>query len=349
MQNFRQKKKTLNQDPTSEERKSDHIQLALQSQQNAREIDPRFYYEPILSGHPSQDQIPSTQILEADFQFPIWISSMTGGTKLAAVINKNLALACEKYKLGMGLGSCRALLYSNESFDDFDVRKFIGDRPLYANLGIAQVEELVRKNEFDKIKNLVDRLSADGLIIHINPLQEWTQPEGDRYHIAPLETIIRVMEKMDTSIIVKEVGQGMGIESLRSLMKLPLTAIDFAANGGTNFSKLELLRCDETRKQAFMPIIKVGHSADEMVEMSNNLMQELGNEAKCTHFIVSGGVKDFLDGYYLKSKMHSKSVLYGQASGFLQHSMGSFEELDRYVSLQIEGLKMAYAFLRIKT
>jgi isopentenyl-diphosphate delta-isomerase len=191
-------------------------------------------------------------------------------------------------------------------------------------------------------------LHADGLIIHINPLQEWTQPEGDRYHNPPIETISRLIDKLDMSIIVKEVGQGMGLDSLRALMKLPLTAIDFAAHGGTNFSKLELLRCDETRKEALLPIINVGHTAIEMVEMTNQLLKEMGEEVACREFIVSGGVKNFLDGYYLTSKI-TANALYGQASGFLKHARGSFEELDRYVSLQVEGLKMANAFLRIKT
>jgi isopentenyl-diphosphate delta-isomerase len=348
MQIFRQKTSKLNTDPSSEERKKDHIQLAFQSQQDIKGIDPRFYYEPILSGHPSNDQIASTRILGTEFQYPIWVSSMTGGTKMAAIINKNLAIACEKYNLGMGLGSCRSLLYSDDAFADFNVRKFIGDRPLYANLGIAQVEELVEHKKYDSIKELVDRLNANGLIMHINPLQEWTQPEGDRYYKSPLETISKILDNLDISIIVKEVGQGMGIESLKALMQLPLTAIDFAANGGTNFSKLELLRCDEIRKETLMPIVNVGHSAKEMVSIVNNLLVDLGSKAICKEFIVSGGVKDFLDGYYHISKMKSASI-YGQASGFLRHARGSYEELDRYVSLQVEGLKMAYAFLRIKT
>jgi isopentenyl-diphosphate delta-isomerase len=97
-----------------------------------------------------------------------------------------------------------------------------------------------------------------------------------------------------------------------------------------------------------MPIVNVGHSAEEMVSIVNNLLVDLGSKANCKEFIVSGGVKDFLDGYYHINKMKAVSI-YGQASGFLKHARGNYEELDRYVSLQVEGLKMAYAFLRIKT
>jgi isopentenyl-diphosphate delta-isomerase len=348
MQKFSTKTNTLNTDPTSSDRKKDHIELAFESQQQVQHIDSRFYYEPILSGHPTSDSNLEREFASAVYKFPLWVSSMTGGTKYAAIINKNLAKACRQFGLGMGLGSCRSLLYSDEAFDDFNVRKYIGDRPLFANLGIAQVEELVQTRKFQKLKDLVSKLAADGLIIHINPLQEWTQPEGDRYFHPPLETIASVLDKLDVPIIVKEVGQGMGISSLKALMKLPLAAIDFAANGGTNFSKLELLRSDSTRMEALSPIVGVGHSADEMVELTNDILKETEIDIQCSNFIISGGIKTFLDGYYLISKINSPAI-YGQASSFLKHARGSYEDLERYVSLQVEGLKMANSFLRIKT
>lgn len=338
----------MNLDPSAEERKKDHIELAFQSQLDADCIDNRFYYEPLLSGHPQGEDLFSMQFLKANFRFPIWVSSMTGGTAMAATINKNLALVCKKYGLGMGLGSCRSLLNSDDNFSDFDVRKYMEDQPLYANLGIAQVESLVENKAYVKISSLLSKLQADGLIIHINPLQEWTQPEGDRYFSPPIETIQKVIDHLDAPIIVKEVGQGMGIQSLRALLKLPLLAIDFAANGGTNFSKLELLRSDEIRKEALLPIVNVGHNACEMVNIVNFLLEEMGSSVKCRNFIISGGVRNFLDGYYLTSKLQAPSI-YGMASGFLKHARGSFEEIDRYVSLQTEGLKMAKAFLTIKT
>ena len=79
--------------------------------------------------------------------------------------------------MGMGLGSCRTLLYTNDTLEDFNVRHLIGDDlPLFANLGIAQVEQLVESNKLYLITELLDKLQADGLIIHVNPMQEWLQP-----------------------------------------------------------------------------------------------------------------------------------------------------------------------------
>ena len=168
---------------------------------------------------------------------------MTGGTDMARIINRNLAQACGEFGFGMGLGSCRQLLYSNEHFDDFNVRPLMGDDvPLFANLGIAQLEILIERNETSLITKLITKLNADGLIIHVNPMQEWLQPEGDRFKKPPIETIKTIVDRLDCPLIVKEVGQGFGYESIKALLQLPLAAVDFAAAGGTSFSKLELLR-----------------------------------------------------------------------------------------------------------
>jgi len=210
----------VNQDPTAEQRKKDHIDLALRSQ--VIKADTRFYYEPMLAGHPESG--------------------------------------------------------------------------IAANLGIAQLEELVDQSKFQVIKDLVSKLEADGLIIHVNPLQEGMQPEGDLIKYAPIKTIEKLLDHIDVPLIVKEVGQGMGYRSLEALLKLPLQAVDFAAHGGTNFTKLELLRTDDAT--SLDGLTKVGHSAEEMVSMVNQIAVELGDAMHCKQIIISGGVKDFLDGYY---------------------------------------------------
>ena len=336
------------EDPTAVSRKKDHIELAFESQIGEQLVDQRFYYEPLLSGHPTTGSLGAIPFLGKLLRAPIWVSSMTGGTEWANTINHNLAKACRDFGMGMGLGSCRALLYSDEYLKDFDVRSKIGDDlPLYANLGIAQIEQLIERNEWFKISELIDKLQADGLIIHVNPLQEWLQPEGDRFTKPPIETITRVLEKLEIPIIVKEVGQGMGLESLRALLQLPLEAVDFAANGGTNFAKLELLRSDEQKQMIYKDLAFVGHTAEEMVEMTNQLKGELGSRLACKQIIISGGIKRFIDGYYLINKIQLPAI-YGQASAFLKHARGTYDELHAYVETQVKGLEVAKAFLHIR-
>jgi isopentenyl-diphosphate delta-isomerase len=248
----------------------------------------------------------------------------------------------------MGLGSCRIIMDDDTYFEDFNIRPLLGDDcPLYANLGIAQVEEFLETASVDRIRVLLDRLQADGLVVHVNPLQEWCQPEGDKITKAPVDTLKRLIDQSDFRIIVKEVGQGMGPESLRALLKLPLQAIEFAAFGGTNFSLVELARHEPTVQAVYEPLTRVGHTAEEMLTMVNAI-HETEKEILCRQLIISGGIKSFLDGFYLV-KRSKLPAIYGQASGFLQHARGSYENLREYVSKQVKGWQLAEACLKPKT
>ena len=337
----------IDDDPTASDRKKDHINLAFESHVAESLVDSRFYYEPVLAGHPTADFDISNTFAGYHMRTPIWVSSMTGGTALAKIINKNLAKACGEYGMGMGLGSCRSLLKSDEYLNDFAVKKHMPDQPLYANLGIAQVEQLIDNNELHLITELLAKLEADGLMIHINPLQEWLQPEGDFIKYPPVETITKVLEKLDISIIVKEVGQGMGPQSLKALMQLPIDAIEFAAHGGTNFAQLELLRSSDRQQQLYGSVAMLGHSAADMTQLYNSVAADLGDNIQCDQVIVSGGVKNFLDGYYHTNNINANAI-FGQASPFLKHARGDYESLRQYVQSQIKGLQLAHAMLTIR-
>jgi isopentenyl-diphosphate delta-isomerase len=339
--------KSVKKDPFAKKRKADHIDLAMQSAIGAHQIDRRFRYEPMLSGHPTTEMDLSLSFLGKKMKAPIWVSSMTGGTDHARKINHQLARVCGEFGLGMGLGSCRMLLDADDRLVDFDVRDLIGkDVPLYANLGIAQVESLIEEHAVEKIQRLLSKLRADGLIIHVNPIQEWLQPEGDHIKHPPIETIQKLIDTAPGKYIVKEVGQGMGPQSVRELLKLPLTAIEFAAHGGTNFARLEMLRAEKDINQSYAPLAMVGHDVFEMSEMVNQVWKELGEQVNCHEIIISGGVKTFLDGYFLMNKLNLTGV-YGQASAFLQHAQGEYDQLRTFVHRQIEGLKLAKSFLRV--
>lgn len=326
-------------------RKEDHITLAFKSSSAGDQADPRFSYEPALSGHISCKTDLTRTVAGKLMQFPIWISSMTGGTEKARIINHNLAKLCGEYGLGMGLGSCRQLLYEDKRLSEFDVRALMPEAPLMINLGIAQIETLIKDKDTKLISQLIQKLQADGLIIHINPLQEWLQPEGDQISVPPLESIKTLLGESDYPIIIKEVGQGFGKASIKALLSLPLEALDLAGYGGTNFSKLELLRSDEMRMDSLGPILNIGHTCEEMIQHINELKNQ-STEIKCKQIIISGGVKGFLDGYYYMEKCQLPN-LYAQASGFLKHAM-DYVELKSYIDIQIQGLRTAHALLRVK-
>lgn len=328
------------------DRKKDHINLAFQAKTGMEEIDRRFFYEPLMAKHPVTGLVPF-EFLGKMLRAPIWVSSMTGGTRLAGQINHNLAQVCREFGLGMGLGSCRPLLESDDHFPDFDMRDTIGNElPFYANLGIAQLEEMVLKGDISPVNRLIEKLRVDGLIIHVNPLQEWLQPEGDLFSQPPIDTIRSYLEMTSYPVIVKEVGQGMGPESLRALLELPLEAIEMAAFGGTNFAKVELLRSDEFKQQYYEPVSRIGHDAFEMTELINELLDD-NTTVRCRQIIISGGIRSFLDGYYLINRCKLPAI-YGQASGFLKYASRSYEELKKFVEYQIEGIKLARAYFVIK-
>ncbi len=341
-------KETPHPDPTAVERKQDHIELAFKSRIDRLSLDRRFYYEPLLSAHPEPGSLPPVTLMGKTLRTPVWVSSMTGGTALARTINRNLARVCAAFDMGMGLGSCRQLLYGDDFFGDFDVREVLGDDlPLMANLGVAQVEHLLECGEVERLVCLVERLRADGLFVHVNPMQEAMQPEGDRFRRPPIEVIAELLTSVPFPIAVKEVGQGMGPASLRALLQLPLAAVEFGAAGGTNFARLELLRGAPEKRRVFQNFASIGHCAEEMLDFVRALRAALGSAVQTQALILSGGVRDFLDGYYLLQRSPLPAV-YGQASGFLKHAREGYESLHRYVSAQVRGLELAYAYLRVR-
>ena len=322
----------------TEERKKDHIELAFKSIPASESTLQTSYYEPLFSAHPNSSEKMPINFLDNDFDYPLWVSSMTGGTQKASKINQNLALACEEFGLGMGLGSCRSLLDSNSRFDDFNIRSYMPSRPLYTNFGIAQLEELVEQNNLNKAFDITEKLNANGLIIHVNPLQEWMQPEGDRFKRAPLETIQEVLSKSHFPIIVKEVGQGFGPRSLQALLSLPLAAIELAGYGGTNFSILEEARMGsdlEIKKDVNHIFGSVGHSCLDMIKWINQ-----ADKFKCQNIIISGGVKNVVMASELRAHLKLNSVI-GLASALLKYAQDDYIVLQKYLNEYLMAFKMA--------
>jgi isopentenyl-diphosphate delta-isomerase len=350
------------------DRKSHHLELAEKSQLDSARLNSLFDYEPLMSGFPEKDLMESPiKIGKKMVKQPLWISSMTGGTGEAGAINKALAKIAGEFGLGMGLGSCRPLLESDKYFDDFNLRPLIGEEGvLFANFGLAQVFEELSKDNGLRLLGICERLQVDGVFLHINPLQEWYQPEGDRWTESPLVAIEKLGELLKSKGIllgVKEVGQGMGPRSLEALIEGPADLIEFGAFGGTNFSLLERLRgpdkdhASEERNPVksitFQPYSKtkefcfVGHSAKEMVSHVNRIIGENKALKDQKTFIVSGGIRSFLEGHYLVENLEGRG-LYAMAKPFLEAAQLGEDSLRSFVQSELEGLTLAKTFLRAK-
>ena len=336
-------------------RKIDHIELAKFNQVDKSFLDYRFAYEPLLAGHPAHID-HSLNFLNKRMKYPIWISSMTGGTPRGKLINERLAYICKKYQLGVGLGSIRKLIEDEKLFDTYDLRSMLGqDIPLMANLGIAQVEHILNENKITKLEQVLNKLQVDCLMVHVNPLQEWMQKEGDRYFVPPFISIKKLADQLSLPIGVKEVGQGMGPKSIQKLLTLPVRVFEFAAFGGTNFTQMELLRLEnKIYQETLNPLVTVGHDALSMINTFEKISLPESGVISLKEIIISGGVESWKDGMYFIDRFKENSfklrleVVFGQAYQFLKYAEVSKDALDEYMLGVIHGMDLYRSFLSLK-
>ena len=176
---------------------------------------------------------------------PILISSMTGGTEQAGTINRKLAIAAQETQVALGLGSQRAAIEQPELIATYQVRRYAPDIVLFANLGAIQLNY---SYGLDECQRAVDTIAADALILHLNPLQEAVQPEGDTRFSDLLAKIERVCANLSVPVIVKEVGWGISRQAAKQLHEAGVAAVDVAGAGGTSWTQVEMHRAQDARQ-----------------------------------------------------------------------------------------------------
>ena len=187
----------------------------------------------------------NTTFLGMSFSAPIIIDSMTGGTDEALLINKRLGQIAEKYGFAMGLGSQRAGLKSDKLIESYSVARSVAPNAyLIANIGGAQLAEGLSK---DDVKKIIQMIDADAIAIHLNPLQELIQPEGEPHFKGILQKITSLADDIEIPIIVKEVGSGISPEVAIRLQSAGIRAINVAGSGGTSWAGIEKIRADNAK------------------------------------------------------------------------------------------------------
>lgn len=180
----------------------------------------------------------STNFLSKTIKFPILITGMTGGYAGAEKINRSLAQTAEEHKIAFGLGSQRAMIESPSLLKTYSVRDVAPSIPIISNLGAYQL----KKYSVQQIESLVSSIESDALAVHLNPLQEIIQPEGDRDFSGVLDAIMKISNQISVPVIAKETGAGISTEVAIKLKEAGVKYIDVSGAGGTSWSKVEYER-----------------------------------------------------------------------------------------------------------
>lgn len=225
-------------------RKNEHIELCLTDEVSF--VNKTTGFENYDFIHEAATEIEldkinfDTKLLGKKVSFPFLISCMTGGTSEAEKINSRLAVSANELNIPIGVGSQRQSLEGGE-FDNsyLTIRKNAPSVPVISNIGAAQ---LVKTKSNKPFKKIIDQVEGDALVIHLNPLQELIQFEGEPNFKGLLKRLEGLIKELKTPVFVKEVGSGISITTARRLLEIGVQGIDVAGAGGTSWAGVEALR-----------------------------------------------------------------------------------------------------------
>lgn len=226
-------------DPTAK-RKIDHLNIISRDPDVDRS---KNYFDGIRLRHRALPEVdlqsvdPSLQLFGKLLSFPLLISSMTGGDhEEVRRVNRNLAIAAEATGVAMGVGSQRVMFTHPPARDSFALRLSAPNALLFSNLGAVQLN---CGYGVEHCREAIAVLEADGIFLHLNPLQEAVQPEGDTNFGGLTARIGEVAAALTEPVIVKEIGAGISREDAEGLMAAGVSHIDVAGAGGTSWSRIE--------------------------------------------------------------------------------------------------------------
>jgi len=316
------------------ERKRGHIDVVLSGRAQAHSVEAGF--EALRFEHCALPELDleaidlSTQFLGKRLARPFLISSMTGGQAGAEQINTALAEAAQELGIALGVGSQRiALAEGGHRGIDASLRRRAPDIPLYGNIGAGQL-----RRDFGSAALLraVEMIGADALIVHLNPLQEALQANGDTRWSGLLGQIERLCAELPVPVIVKEVGFGISAPVALRLVGCGVAAIDVAGAGGTSWSAVEGAMSADPRRAALAELYR-----DWGIPTATAL-REVRAALPALPLIGSGGIRSGLDA---AKAIHLGADLVGQAGALLQAAtQGVQAVLDHFAQLE-DALRLA--------
>ena len=271
------------------DRKNDHIRINLEEDIQSGLTTGLEDFALCHSALPEinlEDVTTACTFLGYSLSFPLIISSMTGGNVEGAKINRYLAEAAQDQGVALGLGSQRAMLEQPKMSSTFQVRKYAKSIPIFGNIGAVQFNYGLT---FDDCIRLVDTVQANGLIVHLNPLQEALQPEGETRFSGLLKNIEVLCKNATFPVIVKEVGWGLSKKVARQLIGAGVSALDVAGAGGTSWSQVEANRISDKRSQ------RIAFEFREWGIPTAKSILQVRETSKRIPLVASGGIKNGID------------------------------------------------------
>ncbi len=270
------------------ERKKEHIQLCLTDKVAFKKSNgfDEYDFEHFAITEVDFSKIDlTTRFLKKDISFPFLISCMTGGTSEAERINEKLAIAAKELNIPIGVGSQRQALEDNKHYATYKVvRENAGSVHVLGNIGAAQVA--TSKTIVDDFKLMIDLVEADAMVVHINPLQELLQPEGEPNFDGLLKNLEKVIAKTSIPVICKEVGSGISKKAAKHLLEIGVYGIDVAGAGGTSWAAVELQRNKKTDAYFSEWGLPTSYCVKTVAELKSKYNFKL---------IASGGINDGVD------------------------------------------------------
>lgn len=273
----------------TQQRKKQHLELCLDTESVTSRLSTGLdRYRFVHNALPELDidEIDlGTTFLGKRLKAPILISSMTGGFDLARKVNRNLAAAAQQLGIAMGVGSQRVAIEEPSAAGSFQVRDVAPDVLLLGNLGAVQLNY---GYTIEQCRRAVAMIDADGLILHLNVLQEAIQPEGNRNFKGLAEKISTVCRELAVPVLAKEVGNGISVDAAVRLARAGVKAIDVAGRGGTSWSAVEAQRAARQGKTPDRTFADWGIPTEEALV---NVRQALPD----IQLIASGGIRTGVD------------------------------------------------------
>ncbi len=318
------------------ERKQAHLDICLKEsvERGSTEFQNIHFIHNALPEMQLSDVDTSLSFLEHTISAPIFISCMTGGSSNAYEYNKRFAEAAEQLRIPVGLGSIRILLEHKELLKEFQLKTIAPSVPLVANIGAAQLRTI----PFKALNDIIAKLHADAIAVHLNPAQELSQIQGELSFTHIFETLRSYVSKSTVPIIVKETGSGIAPQEAKALLDIGVRYVDIAGSGGTNWAVVELLRAHEKEENCNVSIETFSRWGNPSALL---LLALYGTQ----NIIASGGIRNAHD-IAVSIALGAETV--GLALPVLQHAQ-STKTLVSYLSTLISDLKKLFVLNKART